>query len=68
MEQLKKIRLLAKNNPEFEFIDKDLKNEIEKALMHGNINSLGEEVFRNTRMYDSKHLHQVLDDTVRLIA
>ena len=60
--------MLSKNNPEFEFIDKELKSEMESALTHGNTNSLGEEVYRNTKMYSNEHLHKVLDDVVRLIA
>jgi hypothetical protein len=66
--QLRKITLLAKNNPEFEFIDKELQGEIEKTLLHGTVNTLGEEVYRNAKMYSNEHLHKVLDDTVRLIA
>lgn len=37
-------------------------------MTHGNANSLGEEVYRNAKMYTNEHLHKVLDDTVRLIA
>jgi hypothetical protein len=66
--QLRKISLLVKNNPEFEFIDRQLQGEIEKTLLHGTVNNLGEEVYRNVKMYTNEHLQKVLDDTVRLIA
>lgn len=67
IQQLKKIQMLAKNNPEFEFIDNEKLIEIDNALLHGNTNNLGEELFRNTKTYTNEHLHDVLDEQVKLI-
>lgn len=41
--QLNKIKELASKNPEFEFIDKDLVQEIDDTLIHATVNDLGEE-------------------------
>ena len=42
--QLNKIKELATKNPEFEFIDKDLVQEIDDTLIHATVNDLGEEL------------------------
>ena len=54
IQQLKKIQMLAKNNPEFEFIDNEKLIDIENALLHGNSNNKGEELFRNTKTYTNE--------------
>ena len=68
IQQLKKIKMLAKNNPEFEFIESEMLSDIDNALLHGNSNNLGEEIFRNARTYTNEHLHDVLDELVKLIS
>lgn len=67
VQQLNKIKELATQNPEFEFIDKDIVQEIDDALIHATANDLGEEQFRNEKTYKDEQLHEILDDTVKLI-
>ena len=67
VQQLNKIKELATQNPEFEFIDKDTVQEIDDALIHATANDLGEEQFRNEKTYKDEQLHEILDDTVKLI-
>lgn len=68
IQQLNKIKMLAKNNPEFEFIGSEMLSSIDNALLHGNKNNLGEEMYRNTKTYTNEHLHDVLDEQVKLIS
>lgn len=67
VQQLNKIKELATQNPEFEFIDKDTVQEIDDALIHATINDMGEELFRSEKTYKDQQLHEILDDTVKLV-
>ena len=67
IQQLKKIQLLAKNNPEFQFVDSQMMTDIENQLAHGATSNLGEEAYKNIKTYSNEYLHGVLDEQVKLI-